>query len=264
MRASLEIAAVTARGLLERRVVVLFLVLAAALVAARFGLASGEAEQLRVAGDSALAAAAYSQAGMAMFESAVLVASLVGAVLGLYAFTTDRRQRSIVTILCRPVHRFDYAIGKALGVVGPIAGTVIVIGGLLVAGLGILGAGIPNQLWLGLLQVTAKVTCWVCLAVAIGLHLRPGIAILCAMAASVLPGLRNGPSSLGRSIGATVHALLPAEAPIDFAKQAFSYEVIDVDLGLHLSVVAENVLYGIGALAVSAALFARRDLDLAD
>lgn len=261
MRPILTIALNTARGAARPATVVTFLLLVGLLVGVQLFTAMLMVDAAAEAGETD-PTVLYGNVAVSMYTSIVWVTGLIGFVLGLYAFPVERRQRTVVALLARPISRLEFAVGKTLGILGIVWGMLLSAAVLLLVGLAALGETPLPQFYLGILQRMSDVTFSVSLAVALGLHIRPVLGFVVPVVFWLLGQGRGSESAVLDFLGEAVFWIRPSSPPRDLIGAGFMEELINIDWTLHMTIVAENLLFSATILGLSVLLFYRRDVRL--
>ena len=134
--------------------------------------------------------------------------------LGASVISGEINGKTIVTVLARPIRRWEFLIGKWIGV-QTFALLSLVLG--LVVGLGLaryLGADFePRILYISLAQTAVAISLYSALAIAIGTIITPGVAAALAVLVAFLPGfvtfLVESPNSIHHGIGVVLDYVVP-------------------------------------------------------
>lgn len=253
----------TARGTASPKAIAAFVLILAFMVVTYFMGAKVTFDAAVVAGEED-PASVFGDTAVRLFGTVNQVTTLVAFFLGLYAFPTEIRRRTIVAVLARPVTRLELAVGKVVGLL------VVAWGMVLAATMGMLLAllivDVPplTQFYLGIAHALTDLAFTICFAVALGMHVRPVVGVVIAIAIAVVPEFRNQDNAFLHYAGEVVHWLSAADAPRNLINNGFTEEVLDLAWGLHLAVIGENLLYAAALVAASAYLLGRRDIRLGE
>src|SRR5262249_46387687 len=170
--------------------------------------------------------------------------------------------KTIVTILARPIERWEYLLGRWAGVQA-VAFGYLAIGLAAAAGLlAYMSVPIGMTFWLQAAGYAVAVVYLSGVSLAVGSMTAPAFAgmmtlLLMGLSATVGPFLHA--SNWQRIAAWVVYALCPAPMPQGLIGSSGA-EPIDPQYGLFAAVLAENVAYTVAALLLAWWWFGRREI----
>ena len=213
--------------------------------------------------------------------------------LGASVISGEISGKTIVTVLARPIRRWEFLIGKWIGVQA-FALLSLILG--LVVSLGLaryLGADFePRILYISLAQTAVAVSLYSALAIALGTLVTPGVAGALAVLVAFLPGfvtfLVESPNSVNRGVGVVLDYVVPPgytshytatiSAPIPFdaidlrrgrANRRGGVPPFlqtapepEIDYDTESWALIQNLGYGLVFFSLGGIVFSRRDLRL--
>jgi Cu-processing system permease protein len=193
-------------------------------------------------------------------------ATLLAVFLGAPAVSSEIRARTIVTVLARPVARWQYVVGRWAGI------QLFVLGFL---GAGVVAAvvfahayhvALPGLFWLAVLDLAGNAVLHGASSVGLGTVLPPAAAGATVLLLRALPGLLRPVAaylpSVPPALVAGLYYVAPAAMPVALLQRSFGAPLLAPRHGLYALVVAENVLYGVAVLLVGCLVFTRREIRL--
>ncbi len=253
MRAMLLIAQSTFREVTRDRILYLIFMFGLLLIAISVALAQLTfAEQGRLTTNFALTGIHMSSVVIAIFCGSSLV------------FREIERQ-TILTILVRPISRFQFLTGKILGLSAVI---LLVTLGLALVGTGIIhtaGGSISAPIVLAVISNLIEALLLVCVATFFGTFCRPVLTVMFATSFYLIghwvPSLMffatQSKSEIFKGIAYVTARILPDLERLNFRNQIFNVDHFDYQLYFH------SLLYGfiwiILVVALSQIIFKRRD-----
>lgn len=263
MRPIVDIAGNTFRAILRNKVLYLalfLLILIVALMALPFAM-------VRLVGDAGEQDVARQMQGniilgtFGMWYTATLA---MGVFLGATAISSEVSTRTIVTVLAKPVERWRFLTGKWAGIQAFLH-LFLAFGTLLTAGLLRLFELRPSALfWLGILGSFVVVTLISSLALLLATVSSPvfagGATVLLGLITPLIGRAVDSSSAWLRWPAQAYYYLAPARAPGSMLTQSLQVDLLNPEYSLYASVIAENLLYGLGLLVLSCALFTIREV----
>lgn len=263
MRSTWIVAMTTVRGIFRPKNLLWLILLVGLVVPTLFigplqirkaALAAGETE----AANSILAGAATQ--GFSLATQAFMI---VGLLLGLTAMSTEAKQRTIVTVLARPVERWQFVAGKWLGLCLMLWGLSAIVLAAAVAALAYTGVWPSPMFWMRAADSFVNATLVTGIAVALGTVFSPmggfAIVLLLPMATGLAQTGNQTLAWLGEAIG----YLLPADMPANLISDGLATYTFEPAYGLYAAVMAQNVLYACSLIGLAMIVFDRRDVRLA-
>jgi ABC-type transport system involved in multi-copper enzyme maturation permease subunit len=246
------IAAVTFRDALRQKLAVNLLVFALLIMAASIVLSQLTfGEQYRIIADLALSAAAVFGTLIAVFVGANLVAG-------------DVQRRTLYPVIAKPVSRTEYLLGRYAGLVVTLSLNLAVMAlttfAVLATYRGNLSFLRETPIAIAFVALAAQLAVVGAIALLFSRFTNATLAAICTLAVAAaghftreaIPYWRT--SALGRAFGLA----MPNLAALDYKVQVVYQQAVPAaDVGLKLLYAA---LYAGVVLALSAAVFARRDL----
>lgn len=248
---------------LRRRVIyiLLFVVLlfglygAYQLVYMRMAASAGELEML---------AGMRGRFVQSLFETMELLTGVLAIYLGSVTLSTELRNRTLLTVLSRPVGRVSFFFAKWLGTFAFLA---------LFLGCGVL-AGVAVALYwqlqpspiffLGIALMFLEVAILSALGLALSSRLHPVVAGGFTTLLWILPGwtgrFASHPNAALRLTAAAARYLAPAELQESLLENGLLKGLLNPDYGIYVAVLAENALYAFAVVLAGALLFRHREI----
>ncbi|HJQ83574.1 MAG TPA: ABC transporter permease subunit [Candidatus Binatia bacterium] len=219
----------------------------------------------RTAGETRVADRIGAELVGAVSGSMAGFASILAFVLGANVISGEMRTRTIVTVLARPIERWEWVVGRWLGV-QTFAVLVAAVGWVAAAALGwYLGIPLGLAFWMRQLERLVEVLFFGTVAVGLSTLLPPTLAGLVAATLYSLPALVQqyvgSPVAVQRVLASTAYFLGPAQMP-DGIVGNVGREVLDPQYGLFAAVLGENLLYAATLLLLGCLVFSRREIRL--
>lgn len=258
-------AQVTCRQIARTKVFYLVIAVAALVLSTAVG-SRGLIGLFEGAGD---AASAYRVKAHALM-TAVSIWSFFAYAMGLYfgscAVSWDVDTRTILTVLSKPVERWEYLLGKWLGLT--LFLFLYLLAGLAPAvALGrFAGVDIPAPFLVALAAVFVH-TFWLG-GVSLGLSaLHPPLAAgLAAFGLTLVPDMlrrhMDHSDTLMRLAANLAHFVGPADAHSNRLLDSVARTPESFDPSIHLLAMAENILYAVAVFLICSRLFSRRDIQV--
>lgn len=263
MRPIVDIAGNTFRAILRNKVLYLalfLLILIVALMALPFAMMRLAGE----AGEQDLARQMQARIILSTFGLWYTATLAVAVFLGATAISSEVSARTIVTVLAKPVERWRFLTGKWAGI-QVFLHLFLAFGTLLTAGVLRLIDVRPSALfWLGILGSFVVVTLISSLALLLATCTSPvfagGATVLLGLITPVIGSAVDNPSAWLRWPAQAYYYLAPAQAPGRMLTQSLQVDLLNPEYSLYAGVIAENLLYGLGLLVLSCALFTVREV----
>ena len=265
MPSYLEIVRNTLIGILRSRVlyVVLFLT---AIIAATSVLPFMLLEMASEAGEGEAVEMMKSQSIISIFGLWSTAAYAMALFMGATAVSSEVKNKTIVTVLSKPVERWKYLVANWLGI--EIFLLLFLASGILVvtAALQVFDAQVTMLFWVGTARTFLTVTILATAALALATVATPVFAACLPILLSILGSLvelgSDDPSIWIRSAARGFYLLMPAAMPGNLLGQGISSEAIHPEWGLYVQVMAENTCYALVLLTFGCLIFSTRELDL--
>ncbi len=255
------VAMVTVRDILRRKI--LYFVLLILLIVLYFSL-QGNAwvKMAEEAGELDSANKMRSEAVILIIQFFTNFGEFFSLFFASTALSADIKERTLTAILARPVERWQYILGKWIGVVGFVSAFISagVVLGLALAG--IYDVHLPTVFWLGILESYVRVVFFSAVCVGFSVRLPPILAGTTAFFLTFLPKLVESqlthPNPIARSAAAAVYYLSPAVMPVELLN--LGKELRDPSYGLYAKILLENTLYAMAVLLLGCRFFMKRDV----
>ena len=259
------IAKTTLRGLLYARssyalfalAVVVSLFMFSSLVYMQMAQEAGEAQMLTKMRAGGL------QSALGFWHTVV---TIFGLYLGATAVGSEAKTKTIVTVLARPVPRWQFLAGKSLGLLTFLfAFLALGVAGALVL-IAYWDLSYSALLWLGMAELFVELVFLTGASLGLGAMLSPVAAGSLAFFLTLLPSLvrhtAEHPNLALRWLSRLAYFLSPARMDQDLLGQSFDRELLNPDYSLYAQVLAENLLYTLVVMVVGCVVFTRRDVPL--
>jgi ABC-type transport system involved in multi-copper enzyme maturation permease subunit len=191
--------------------------------------------------------------------------SLVLAVfLGAVAVSSEIKNRTILSVLSRPVERWQFFLAKWLGTLGFL---VVFLGAGAIVGVALSHHWQldPSPLFaLGVAELFVRLAVFSGVSIGLSSLVNPvvagGGAVLVIFLGELSSMLREHPIRVLRYLGEGGYFLSPAGMPENLLESGLTKGVIEPSYGLYGAVIAENMLYALAVVVAGALLFSRREL----
>lgn len=256
---------------LFRKVMILFVLFVLVMGAALYGL---HREVITRATEEEAATAAFAMTMMIEQGMSVWVNVLVilGAFLGSSSIAMEFRTRTALGVLARPVHHWQFMLGKWLGLTAFLIMLLAIAAGclaLLVAYYNTsihpaFGEAYTPFVWMRLAEFVARLIVASGLGIALGCILSPVVAgaltlVVCfADPTLFISGFDAEPRWLA-VLNHLLYYAFPGRLPDEFFGQRVMQHYADAPLGFFASVIAENLIYTVVVFVLCAILFTRRE-----
>lgn len=252
-------------GALRRKVIYILLFLALLFAAqALYGLAY--MEMAATAGETEMLAQMRGQIILSLFGMMEFWSLVLAVFLGSVAVSSEIRNRTIVSVLSRPVERWQFFFAKWLGTLAFIA-MFLGAGTLVGVGLCWYWELYPSVLFVfGIAERFVQLGVLSGVSLALSTCLNPVLAgggTLVLFYASYLTGaFAHYPRGVLKVVADVGYFLAPARMPDDLLESGLIKGVLDPNYGLYGAVLAENALYALAAIVAGALVFQRREIAL--
>lgn len=189
---------------------------------------------------------------------------LFGIIFGAAAVHWEKKDKTIVGVMAKPVSRTQFLLGKIAGVWVTIA-AFLLVGVLLMSGImlmwdipftALFGSGLAFNL--------AQLTVYTAISFVLSLYLVPmlggGIAFILWSFGSVFSAMMSADYLALQWLGYLLYYLNPATIGDPLIQWGIQNNVIDPDMGLYWSVIGENFFFTAIVLALGVLLYRRRDI----
>ena len=261
----LLIAGTTVREVRHRRVLWV-LVLVGGLLLALMVAPMAMMQMARESGEGGFAKRMSFQMVDMVVGAFVFAASVFAVFLGATVVSTEAKTRTIVTVLAHPIERWQFLVGRWLGV--QLFSLLVVAVGV-ACGVALawwLDLPLPNRFWVLQLEAIVDVILFCGLSVGLATVVPPPAAGVGAFFLPVLPGmvesLMGHPSIFVRWSTTLLYHLAPARMPESLMGTEFWSDVRNPNYGLFAGILAEHALYAAVALVLGCMVFARREIRL--
>ncbi len=189
----------------------------------------------------------------------------VSLLIGAIVVSTDLNNRIGLTVLAKPVSRWEYLLGKWLGTELYLLLYVLVGFGLMSGSVFYYDLVFSPLLLMPVLQLLAQVTIINGLCLSLVVLVKPVVAIGSAIILNLAPidsSALTHTNPFYRFCAQLVYYLSPAPFPgdIDFIRKGLTPAAVSMDLGIYFQVLLENGLYAFAILICGGIIFSRRDI----
>jgi ABC-type transport system involved in multi-copper enzyme maturation permease subunit len=220
----------------------------------------------------------------AALDTWALLALAAAIFLGAASVGAEKNGKTIVTVLARPLHRWEFIVGHWLGVV-LFSLVSLAIGLLLASGLAwYMGIAIDGaRAAIALAETTAGVMLFAAVGVALGANasvaLAAGVTVLLAFLPPLVEVLRNDSKPWQHYPGVVLHYLIPPGYTSHYAgmtwadppqvptrgplRQLLQTQRPDIDYGAATKRLSTNLAYGAVYFLIGIAVFTRKDAKFA-
>ena len=201
---------------------------------------------------------------IAFFNVWTTASIYLGIALSSVVLSWELRDRTILTVLARPVSRVEFLIAKWLGVlITTLAFLAIgVILGVLYAW--DLNVAILPMLKLALAATVVSIVCFSAVGMTLSTFLSPVttsiIGIFMVMAPDLVKYLFAHRLALVRAIASVLYFAFPSGMPVSLISESFGKVILSPNYGLYSRVMLENFLYGAFAFLLAGVVFSRRQI----
>ena len=198
------------------------------------------------------------------WEGFVLWLGLAAAVLyGAGSIESEVSRRTLSAVMIRPIHRWEYLLGRAMGV-GWLFFLFVLTTVLCSYGAAFwLGCSLPEGALWGILQRLCRGFAWIVITVSLGSVLSSVttvmLIVVVALIGSLVPSIPEDLHTIVPTIKGVVHYLTPAALTTDFLSGAprpggFSF--------WDAAILLDNLAYGVAVFLGCSWVFTKRDLPL--
>ncbi len=260
MKAVLAIASNTVREALSRRAVLLFLFGALVLIvmAPLFSFLTAREEMTML-----------KSLGLGVIQ---LASMFICITLGIQLIPTELERRTIYTVLSKPVHRYEFVLGKFLGAVATMAINIIVMGVVFTAVLWFRTHSLPDGLliWKGLLLMLFQMSILGSMAIFFSVFMTPFVNFFLTLGcytiglfSTVTENLMKDANRtiIQRAVGGFVHYVIPnfanfnAQNPIIHPETRITNEVV-----YYVNNIGYAMLWMIVLLIIATIVFDRKEV----
>lgn len=194
-----------------------------------------------------------------------LIGVLMAVFLGITLVSREIERRTVYTILSKPIHRYQFLLGRYLGLVATIGVNVVVMGAGLAALVLAKGWWHPNLL-AALLLVTEELLVVAAIATLFSSFTTPTLAAIFTLGLFVVGHLtgtlrtlaERAPEAATRAFAAALYYLLPNLEAFNVKGRVANREAVSLlEVGLASGYAA---LYLLAVLALAVVVFERREL----
>lgn len=205
---------------------------------------------------------------MSLVSHVASVFGVYGMIFALFfgstALSSDTRERLVAGVLARPIHRWEYLLGKWCGVLlftlSFVATGIALASGIAVA----YDVSLPRTFWFGLAGSVVRVFLLSGVAIGFSVFMAPVLAGVASLFVTILPGMvaerLHHPDLLWRFVSYATLYLCPAEMPAELLD--LDKSILVPDFRLYLKVMTENVAYVVVVFGLACAAFSHRDAPL--
>jgi ABC-type transport system involved in multi-copper enzyme maturation permease subunit len=218
------------------------------------------------AGEATMAQSLRSSLIMSAFSMWAVVTMGFGLYLGSSAISSEVKAKTIVTVLSKPVERWEFLFAKWLGI-QVFALSFFVVGIVFTSLLLVMiDAHVSPAFWLGAAQMFIQVMLVSTSCIALGTIVSPLVAGAVPVVLSILHTVSaqflEHPLALIRLPAQAFQLLMPAGMPDNLITQGLDRDVLDPEYGTYLQVLLENGLYVFFILLFAFVVFGSRELRL--
>jgi ABC-type transport system involved in multi-copper enzyme maturation permease subunit len=246
--------------LVKRRVLY---ILAAAVVLGFWGPVVVQHKWLQSAGAGAPQAL---QGTVLALDQFMLFVGLCAAVLfGAGSIEAEVTQRTLCSVMIRPIHRWEYLAGRALSVILFFLTFALAAGLCSYAAAFLYGFSMPATFLWGVVQRVCRGSAWILIALSLGSITSSASTVSLIVVVVVL-------SALAPHLSNDIHWVIPAfkkflhyATPCDWTTDFFAITgkgTPDQSLGVNAAIWLENLMYGVVVFLMSSWVFSKRDLKL--
>ena len=186
----------------------------------------------------------------------------VGLGFGATALWSELRRKTVVTVLTRPLERWQFLLGKWLGLQAYLL-VLVAVGGM---GARLLAwqleMPVSEMFWLGLLNWCTGALLASGLSLSLAIHLPPVVAGgITYFAFYPFEAVARSAEPWSHGFGLLGYYLAPVRLD-PLVAFSFDVEFLEPEYLLYLGQMLENVLYAVTAFVISSALFSRRNISL--
>lgn len=191
---------------------------------------------------------------------------LFGIIYAAGSVQNERKEKTLLGVLSKPIGRWEFLAGKLLGVIG-FFGAFYLVGILLCAGLMLFWNVSFTPLFLtGLFYQFVILVVFSAISFVLSLFVPPvgggGLAFILWTLSSQFEGLMESSFASIRVIGTALFYLSPALIDQNLIENGILDNVIDPSFGLYWGVIAENILYAVLIFYIGAIIYKKKDIIL--
>lgn len=180
---------------------------------------------------------------------------------GIFAYEVSRR--TILAVLIRPIHRYEYMCGRVLGVVFFFSIFVVLVTVFSFIASVILDVSLPSSYYVGILLRYFSGICFILIFASLGLFLSSTQVIVSMIFCYVISRLfLNTPADLSTILDFMrmfFHYLLPLEVDVDMSQGGWMDKMSLYHVVLTM---VENLLYGMACFTIALFYLEKQDIKL--
>lgn len=190
--------------------------------------------------------------------------TLFGIIFAAGSVYWEKKHKTVVGVMAKPVTRAQFLLGKIYGV-GLLIGAFLLAGFLLISLL-MLYWGIPFSALFasGIVYHLAQLLVYITIAYVLSLYITPvlggGIAFLFWSFGALFSMLMETEYMASRWLGYLLYYLNPANISDDLIQQGILNNVIEPEFGLYWSAIGENIFYAAILLYLGILLYRKKDI----
>lgn len=201
-----------------------------------------------------------------MLSTWSMLTTLVAVIFAAGVIRNEKKNKTILGIMAKPVARWEFLMGKWGGVLlffycFLLIGAVITIGFMLYWGI-----SLSALFWTGVVHYIVTLFVFTAISLVLSVFISPviagGIAFVLWQFRTLFDVMMNSSNTTAQFFGTALYYISPAMIKESLIQQGVLNNLINPEFGLYWSVIAENFLYGAILFFIATVLFKKRDIIL--
>lgn len=201
-----------------------------------------------------------------MLSTWSMLTTLVAVIFAAGVIRNEKKNKTILGIMAKPVARWEFLMGKWGGVLlffysFILFGVIITIGFMLYWGI-----SLSALFWTGVMHYIGTLFVFTAISLVLSVFISPviggGIAFILWQFRALFEVMMNSSNTTGQFFGTVLYYISPAMIKESLIQKGVLNNLINPEFGLYWSVIAENFLYGAILFFIGTVLFKKRDIIL--
>lgn len=209
----------------------------------------------------------HERASIGFFTVWTTASIYLGIALASVVLSWEMQERTILTVLARPVARAEFLAAKWLAVL--IMTLAFLTIGIVIGVLYAWDLDVPMlpMLKVALTATVASILCFTAVSMTLSVFLTPVmtsvVGIFMAMGPDLLKPLFEHQRAFIRTLATFIYYAFPAGMPVSLINESFGKIGLNPNYNLYGRVMLENLFYGLFAFLLAFAVFSRREIKTA-